>query len=250
MFKLNFKLLYCLSCLLIGLFLFGCKKIEKITVFDKLPDSELVSLVKTSLKEKKPIVIAFTAEWCPHCKAYKPLFSEVKDSFTNKATFINVDVDDKVISDVINRFQVRGIPTTAFIRQDGSIFKVQVGEIDKDSLIKITNDLIVSKRKSKDEPVAPFPIGEEVKNVPTQNEDVNQKEEESKESVDEATKDSGQESEESAPQENLPPIDENQDLNPSEEPQLNNEAVPDVPTNEESSVEEEEKNTDQETPAD
>ena len=162
MFRFNFRYLYFLNCLILSIFLFGCKGKITTTAFDKLPDSEILSEVKISLSDKRPLVIAFTAEWCPHCRDYKPVFSEVKKSFTDKATFLNVDVDDKTISSVISRFQVRGIPTTAFIRQDGSVFKVQVGEIDKENLTKITNELLISKKKGKDEAVAPFPLEEPV----------------------------------------------------------------------------------------
>ena len=158
-FKNNQKVLYVFSCILIAFSLYGCKeKGGDISVFEGLPESTFLTEIKTSLENHVPLAIAFTAEWCPHCRHYKPVFSDVKDLYRNKVNFINIDVDDTNGSPISNRFQVRGIPTTGFVRADGSVLKVQVGEISKDELIKIADELIVNKKKKKGDPVAPFPL--------------------------------------------------------------------------------------------
>ena len=158
-FKINQKVLYVLSCILVTFFLYGCKEKDvDISVFDELPDSPLLTQVKSSLENHVPIAIAFTAEWCPHCRNYKPVFSDVKDLYHDKVTFINIDVDDVNGSPISSRFQVRGIPTTAFVRADGSVYKLQVGEITKDELIKTADELISNRKRKKGEPVAPFPL--------------------------------------------------------------------------------------------
>lgn len=164
------KIIYCLGCFLILIFSSGCReKGLKISVFDGLPESKYVSEVKTALENKIPMAISFTAEWCPHCRQYKPVFFEVKDKLKDKALFLNIDVEDTEGSNITNRFQVKGIPTTAFVRADGSVFKVQVGEIEKEELIKTVNELVESKKRKRGEPIAPFPIEpvvEEVKQQP------------------------------------------------------------------------------------
>ncbi len=165
----NFQtVLYFLTCVLVVSFLYGCKEKElNVSAFDGLPESTFVTQVKSSLESHTPLVIAFTAEWCPHCRKYKPTLSEVKDLYNDKVTFINIDVDDKNGSPISERFQVRGIPTTAFVRADGSVYKVQVGEIAKDELSKIAEELIANKKRKKGEPVAPFPIDLNKKEEPT-----------------------------------------------------------------------------------
>lgn len=163
------KVIYILTCILISAFMFGCKqKGSKITVFDELPDSVYLTQVKTAIENKTPVAVSFTAEWCPHCRAYKPVFFEVKELYKDKVTFINIGVDDKAGSALSSRFQVRGIPTTAFVRADGSVFKVQVGEIGKDELIKIADELIINKKKKRGEPIAPFPIESVVEQKPAE----------------------------------------------------------------------------------
>jgi thiol-disulfide isomerase/thioredoxin len=153
------KTIYYFCCFLILIFSGGCKeKGLKISVLDGLPESKYVSEIKTALENKTSVAVAFTAEWCPHCRQYKPIFFEVKDELKDKALFLNIDVEGEEGSAIRDRFQVQGIPTTAFIRSDGSVFKLQVGEISKEELIKIANELIESKKRKKGEPIAPFPI--------------------------------------------------------------------------------------------
>lgn len=153
------KFIYFLSCIVLTFFLFGCKEKGKyVSVFDGLPESTYLNELKSALESKKPLAIAFIAEWCPHCRKYKPIFLEVKDSYKDNVTFLDIDVDDINGSPISNRFQVKGIPTTAFVRQDGSVFKIQVGEIGKEDLINIIDDLLKNRKKRRREPIAPFPI--------------------------------------------------------------------------------------------
>lgn len=143
--------------------MFGCKERgTKITVFDGLQESTYLSEAKSLLENKKPLIVTFLASWCPHCSKYRPILQEIKDSFQEEASFLDVDVDSEEGSSVIKRFHVRGIPTTAFIRTDGSVFKIHAGVLEKDDLTEIVSDLIKSKKKKRREPVAPFPIETQV----------------------------------------------------------------------------------------
>ena len=167
--KMNQKASYILTCIVLAIFLCGCKERESaVTLLGGLPESTYLTEIKNSLENNKPVVVGFLAEWCPHCRAYKPTFFEVKDSYPDKVTFVHIDVDDKNGSALSSRFQVKGIPTTAFVRSDGSVFKVNVGGLSKEDLIKVVDDLIKSKKKKKRDPIAPFPIEpQEVKPLPS-----------------------------------------------------------------------------------
>lgn len=149
-----------LNCCVVSLALVlcGCRGVPTVTVFNDLPESHYLDSFKSALNDKKPIAVSFTANWCPHCQKYKPVFYDVGGTYEKKVTFINVDVESDAGRVLSERFQVKGIPTTAFIRKDGSVFRIQVGEIEKEELQDITESLLKSKKKKKDEPIAPFPI--------------------------------------------------------------------------------------------
>ena len=149
---------------IIVIVLTGCREQAKyITVFNDLPSSKYMSLVEGAIQDKKPITISFTAEWCPHCRKYKPTFFEVEEEYKEKVAFINIDVEDTEGRLLTERFHVSGVPTTAFIRKDGSVMKIGHGNILKEDLIKDIKALIKSKKKKKGEPVAPFSIDVDTK---------------------------------------------------------------------------------------
>ncbi len=179
------KTVYVLTCFLLSFSLSGCReKGGLITVLDGLPESAYLTEAKAALDSGKPIAVAFTAEWCPHCRHYKPTFFEVKSSFEDKVSFINIDVDDSTASALSSRFQVKGIPTSVFVRADGSIFKVHVGGLEKEDLTKIIDDLLASRKRKRGEPLAPFPI--ELKQEVKAPEEQNQEEVKPAEKKDEA----------------------------------------------------------------
>ena len=153
------KITFVFSVCVVSLFLFGCREDEiKVTVFNGLPPSKYLNEFSSALEHNQPIAISFTADWCPHCRKYKPVFFEVQNIYSNKAVFINIDMDSPDGEIISKRFQVKGIPTTAFVRQDGSVFKVQVGGIEKLELVDTINDLLKDKKRKSDQPFAPFPI--------------------------------------------------------------------------------------------
>lgn len=154
---------YFFLCFLVIFFTTGCKERGlKITVFDGLPESKYLNEAMDSIKNKKPVVVAFLAEWCPHCRRYKPIFQEVGDFLNDSATFVHIDVDGEEGSNIVNRFHVKGIPTTAFVRVDGSVYKVHVGALEKDDLAEIVKELVKNKKKKRKDPVAPFPIESQI----------------------------------------------------------------------------------------
>jgi thiol-disulfide isomerase/thioredoxin len=144
---------------LVFITLTGCRdQGSHITVFQNLPQSKYTQYISTAIEDKQPIAITFTAPWCPHCQKYKPTFFEVKEEYDGEVTFINVDVEDSEGTVLTERFQVQGVPTTAFIRKDGSVRVIRSGNIGKNDLIQEIKALIKNKKKKRGEPIAPFPL--------------------------------------------------------------------------------------------
>ena len=80
-------------------------------------------------------VIRFTADWCGPCKAYAPIFDEVKDE-TENVEFLVIDVD-KDITGAAAEHQVRSIPLTVII--DGDNITKEIGLLQKQQLINLIN---------------------------------------------------------------------------------------------------------------
>ena len=49
---------------------------------------------RTLLESDKPVVIDFTATWCPPCRRIAPLYEKLAKQHANGLTLVKVDVDD------------------------------------------------------------------------------------------------------------------------------------------------------------
>ena len=114
-----------------------------------------------------PVVLNFWAGLCPPCRAEMPDLQIFYDQFKDRATLIGIDLgqftglgsqqDAKDLlqelgvtypagftndSSVVKDFKVLGMPTTVFIRADGTIFKKWSGALNEDVLAKQTNAML------------------------------------------------------------------------------------------------------------
>jgi len=62
----------------------------------------------------KPIVVDFWASWCVPCRVIKPILAKLAGEYTARVEFIPIDAD--VSREVLEHFQIRGIPTVLTLR--------------------------------------------------------------------------------------------------------------------------------------
>lgn len=75
-------------------------------------------------------VIRFTATWCGPCKSFAPIFEEVAKEHPEVTVFV-VDADEN--PEILQKFGVRGIPTTMRIEK-GSVTMQKSGVLPKPEL--------------------------------------------------------------------------------------------------------------------
>ena len=78
---------------------------------------------------KKEIYL-FKADWCGHCKAFKPVWDQLETNFKNKYSFKVYDADKN--EKEIKEWQIGGFPTV--IAKEGAKATEYVGPRDYDSL--------------------------------------------------------------------------------------------------------------------
>ncbi|REL38467.1 TlpA family protein disulfide reductase [Rhodohalobacter sp. SW132] len=122
---------------------------------DRAPDFEVTTVdgqtisLSESLDEGKPMVVYFTASWCPTCARNWPVMSEVYPEYEDRLTMVAISIDPTDTEDVIRDlseeknfrfpstaghpqimldFGVSGQATTVGVDRDGYITFKKEGE--------------------------------------------------------------------------------------------------------------------------
>jgi len=82
------------------------------------------------VQEHPMIVLDFWAEWCGPCKMFGPIFEKVSENHPDVA-FAKVNVEEE--QQLAAMFQVRSIPTVAFMRE-GIVVYAQPGMMPEEML--------------------------------------------------------------------------------------------------------------------
>jgi thiol-disulfide isomerase/thioredoxin len=81
-------------------------------------------------KGKNAELLFFFADWCPHCKAAKPIWNELKTEYQNKTingyqvVFTEIDCSNETaeVDQMMNKYNVEGYPTLKLLK-DGQVIE-------------------------------------------------------------------------------------------------------------------------------
>jgi thiol-disulfide isomerase/thioredoxin len=88
--------------------------------------------------ETKVDVILFKADWCGHCKKFKPVWEQLSKQFESKFNFITYDADKDI--DMLEKYKVDGFPTILF--KDGKHIKPYEGSREYEELENLLTNLV------------------------------------------------------------------------------------------------------------
>ncbi|MBI2565187.1 thioredoxin [Candidatus Woesearchaeota archaeon] len=83
------------------------------------------------LKNKLPVIVDFSAEWCSPCRMLGPIFEKVSEFFKGKVVFLKLNVDKN--SDVAQKYNVMGIPCMILFNNGKEVDRF-VGAMSEDVL--------------------------------------------------------------------------------------------------------------------
>ncbi len=87
-----------------------------------------------------PMVVDFSATWCPPCQQLKPIFSQLKDEYSGKVDFITVDVDS--VPELAQKYDIHNIPALLFVSRDGKEMYRTIGFIPADSIKRVVSQYL------------------------------------------------------------------------------------------------------------
>jgi len=110
------------------------------------PNSEQVP-VGTSQSSNAELLF-FYADWCPHCKAAKPIWNDLKAEYANKTingytvTFTEIDCSNETaeVEQMMNKYNVEGYPTIKLIK-DGQVIEYDA-KPTKATLVQFLNTVL------------------------------------------------------------------------------------------------------------
>lgn len=76
---------------------------------EKAPDFEVTTVsgetisLESAMAKDKPLVVYFTASWCPVCAKNWPVFSEIYPEYEDKLTFVAIGIDPTDDTEVMRK---------------------------------------------------------------------------------------------------------------------------------------------------
>ena len=94
-------------------------------MLDQLAKNSL--LPEQALSNGRPTVLEFYADWCEACKEMAPDMIEVKRQTSNKVDVVLLNVDNSRWFDLIDKYDVNGIPQLNFFDDKGEFKGFSLG---------------------------------------------------------------------------------------------------------------------------
>jgi len=88
------------------------------------------------LDAEKPVLVDFTAVWCPPCKMVDPIVKELAQDWDGKVKVVKLDADQN--PNIMMQYGVLGIPTLMLFR-GGQVAERLTGYQPKDKLVTKLN---------------------------------------------------------------------------------------------------------------
>ncbi|HWO74347.1 MAG TPA: thioredoxin family protein [Bacillus sp. (in: firmicutes)] len=82
----------------------------------------------------KPILLKFTAVWCPGCRQLAPIVENVEEQLRDTVAFFDVDVDKSL--DLAQKFGVMSIPTLILFKNGKEVDRVTAPDANEEAIIK------------------------------------------------------------------------------------------------------------------
>ena len=120
----KYFLVFLSICLVISLF-FLRNGFKANAMLDQLAKNSL--LPDMALSNGKPTVFEFYADWCEACKEMAPDMINAKKQNANKVDVVLLNVDNSRWNDLIDKYDVNGIPKLAFFDARGEFKGFSLG---------------------------------------------------------------------------------------------------------------------------
>ena len=99
-----------------------------------------------ALANGRPTLFEFYADWCAACREMAPEMLTIEDQVDNKIDIILLNVDNNRWQDLIDKYQVRGIPQLNFFDSNGNELGISIGAKNLQQLTQLINTTIDNEK--------------------------------------------------------------------------------------------------------
>lgn len=87
-----------------------------------------------ALRNGKPTLIEFYANWCTSCQAMAPELHQIKQQYAEQLNFVMLNVDNSKWLPELLKYRVDGIPHFVYLNQNADTIAQTIGEIPRNIL--------------------------------------------------------------------------------------------------------------------
>jgi thioredoxin 1 len=91
------------------------------------------------LKNDKPVLVDYWAEWCGPCKMVAPVLDAIAEEHGDKLDIVKLNVDENPV--ITQKYGILNIPTLG-VFQNGEVVKELVGARSKSALLRELADFL------------------------------------------------------------------------------------------------------------
>jgi thioredoxin 1 len=91
------------------------------------------------LKNDKPVLVDYWAEWCGPCKMVAPVLDAIAEEHGDKLDIVKLNVDENPV--ITQKYGILNIPTLGVFK-DGEVVKELVGARSKSALLRELADFL------------------------------------------------------------------------------------------------------------